>query len=127
MAEQQMGGPTKVIYGGQFYDSEDDLPADAKKGKKEAAERRPNNAAHGGAYQEFLKPGTSGSGEKQTEDTVTERGAVKMAGQPSDDELMKMSKDELAEEATRRNVVVTRSDGTDGQPTKADYLAALQQ
>jgi hypothetical protein len=40
-------------------------------------------------------------------------------------DLEELSKEELVELATKRDMKVTRSDGKDGEPTKADYLEAL--
>jgi hypothetical protein len=43
----------------------------------------------------------------------------------SQEELNGMTKEDLTTLAAEKNITVTRGDGTDGEPLKADYVAAL--
>jgi hypothetical protein len=58
--------------------------------------------------------------------TPWKRASAPAAGEPTtDEELEGLTKDELKTLAEERGVTVTRADGEDGEPLKADYIAAL--
>lgn len=63
--------------------------------------------------------------EKRLAEQETARKSTARKGNEGASDLESMTVDELAALAETRNVTVTRGDGTDGKPLKADYIAAL--
>lgn len=124
-----------TVYKGKIYVKGDELPDDYDAA---FADAQAEKAA--GTYRPEDRAGASGTGEPLTDENapVNSDGTVNAldaAGNPvpttprvgsrTRSELEAMSKADLVKEAQTAGLTVERSDGGDGEPTKADYVDAL--